>query len=47
MIVILKQCLKPGGSRLNTLAGEDLQLENNRSLDGDVSRLQSIDQVED
>ena len=38
MIVILKQCLKPGGSRLNTLAGEDLQLENNRSLDGDVSR---------
>lgn len=43
----LKQCLKPGGSRLNTLAGEDLQLENNRSLDGDVSRLQSIDQVED
>ena len=24
-----------------------LQLENNRSLDGDVSRLQSIDQVED
>jgi hypothetical protein len=47
MIVILKQCLKPGGSRLNTLAGEDLQSGNNRNLDGNVSKLQSIDQVED
>ena len=47
MIVILKQCLKHGGSCLNTLAREDLQLANNRNLDGNVSKLKSIEQVAD
>ena len=39
--------LETWGSCLNTLAGEDLQLEDNRNLDGNVSKLQSIDQVAD
>jgi hypothetical protein len=40
-------CSKHWGSCLNTLAGEDLQLENNRDLDGNVFKLQSIAQVAD
>ena len=38
MMAILKQCLEPGGSCLNMLDGKYIQLENNRNLDGNVSK---------
>jgi hypothetical protein len=40
-------CSKHWGSCLNTLAGEDLQLETTATWIGNVSKLQKIDQVAD